>query len=116
MLILGLLITLLAIVGAMLILIILIQKGKGSMGLGALGGGAQMLFGGSGGQDLFQKTTWVLGAIFMAGSLILSIMWTRTATSGYATRPIQTQQPIQQQSMPTAPAPMPVAPESETGS
>ena len=47
------------------------------MGLSGLGGGAQTLFGGSGGQDLFQKITWVLGAIFMAGSLGLSIMKSR---------------------------------------
>lgn len=46
------------------------------MGLGNLGGGAQLLFGGSGGQDLFQKITWVLGALFMGGSLALSMMKT----------------------------------------
>lgn len=44
------------------------------MGLGGLGGGTQMLFGGSGGQDLFQKITWVLGAIFISGALMLSLM------------------------------------------
>jgi preprotein translocase subunit SecG len=59
-----------------LILIILIQKGKSSMGLGGLGGGTQMLFGGSGGQDLFQKITWILTAIFLVGSLVLSLMKT----------------------------------------
>ncbi len=58
----------------LLILIILIQQGKGNMGLGNLGGGAQMLFGGSGGQDIFQKITWVLATIFMAGSLLLALM------------------------------------------
>jgi len=58
----------------LLILIVLMQKGKGSMGLGGFGGGAQMLFGGSGGQDMFQKATWVLGAIFMFGALMLSLM------------------------------------------
>jgi preprotein translocase subunit SecG len=58
----------------LLILIVLMQKGKGSMGLGQMGGGAQMLFGGSGGQDIFQKTTWVLGIIFMTGALMLSLM------------------------------------------
>jgi protein translocase SecG subunit len=47
------------------------------MGLGNLGGGTQLLFGGSGGQDLFQKMTWILGAIFMFGSLGLAIMKTR---------------------------------------
>jgi len=56
---------------------ILIQKGKSSMGLGGLGGGSQMLFGGSGGQDIFQKITWILTAIFLFGSLVLSIMKTR---------------------------------------
>jgi len=55
-------------------LLIMVQKGKSSMGLGSLGGGAQMLFGGSGGQDIFQKITWVLGALFMASSLILALM------------------------------------------
>lgn len=59
-----------------LVLIILIQKGKSSMGLGNLGGSTQMLFGGSGGQDIFQKITWVLTAIFLGGSLILAIMKT----------------------------------------
>ena len=60
--------------------IIFLQKGKGSMGLGSLGGGSQMLFGGSGGQDLFQKTTWVLVALFISGSLFLSIMKSRNST------------------------------------
>lgn len=44
------------------------------MGLGSLGGSSQMLFGGSGGQDLFQKITWFLVAIFMSGSLMLTLM------------------------------------------
>jgi len=93
---LGILITLLAIDAILLLLIILIQKGKGGMGLGSLGGGTQMLFGGSGGQDLFQKITWILGAIFMVGSLTLSILWTKSAGQSYQGRPIPTQQmPLQ---------------------
>ncbi len=44
------------------------------MGLGSLGGGTQLLFGGSGGQDLFQKTTWVMAALFMGGSLGLAML------------------------------------------
>ena len=58
----------------LLVLLILIQKGKGSMGLGAMGGSNQMLFGGSGGQDIFQKITWMLTTIFLVGSLVLSLM------------------------------------------
>lgn len=70
----GLLVTLYVFACVFLVLIVLIQKGKGSTGLGGLGGGTQMLFGGSGGQDIFQKITWILGAIFMFGSLILALM------------------------------------------
>jgi len=52
------------------------QKGKSGLGLGGLGGGAQMLFGGGGGQDIFQKITWVLGSIFMVGAMMLALMRT----------------------------------------
>lgn len=58
----------------MLALIILIQKGKSSMGLGNLGGTSQILFGGSGGQDILQKATWFLGTIFIFGSLGLAVI------------------------------------------
>lgn len=70
----GLLLTAFVILCFILILVILVQKSRSSMGLGGLGGSAQMLFGGSGGQDLFQKVTWVMVALFMAGSLVLAIM------------------------------------------
>jgi preprotein translocase subunit SecG len=70
----GLLLTLFLIVCFFLVLIILIQKGKGSTGLGSLGGGTQMLFGGGGGQDIFQKITWGLCAFFLFGSMILALM------------------------------------------
>jgi preprotein translocase subunit SecG len=72
----GLLITVYLIICFFLAILILIQKGKSNMGIGAFGGSSQMLFGGSGGQDIFQKTTWVLGALFMAGSMCLAIMKT----------------------------------------
>jgi preprotein translocase subunit SecG len=63
-----LLVALLVFVCLLLLIVILIQQGKGSIGFGNFGG-AQMLFGGSGGQDIFQKITWTLGSIFMIGSL-----------------------------------------------
>ncbi len=59
-----------------LILFILIQQGKGDMGLGSLGGG-QALFGGSGGQDFFEKATWIMGALFIFGALGLTILKTK---------------------------------------
>ena len=70
----GFLLTLYLINCLLLVIIILMQKGKSSLGFGAIGGGAQMLFGGGGGQDIFQKITWVLGSIFIVGAMFLSLM------------------------------------------
>lgn len=84
----------------LLILIILVQKGKSSMGLGGMGGGSQMLFGGSGGQDLFQKITWTLGALFMGGSLLLAIL-KKPTKARYLTA---LEQQAQAQEVPTSPA------------
>ena len=61
-----------------LVLFILIQQGKGDMGLGSLGRGGQMLFGGSGGQNFFEKATWIMGAIFLGGALVLTIWKTKS--------------------------------------
>ncbi len=92
----GFLSTLFVVNALFLILIIMIQKGKSSMGMGALGGHSQMLFGGSGGQDLLQKTTWVMAFIFMSGSLILAIMRTQYYQTPTYRIPAQTtQQPTQ---------------------
>ncbi len=100
-----LLVTLYAFTCLFLILIILVQKGKGSMGIGGLGGGTQMLFGGGGGQDIFQKVTWFLGAIFMFGSLILAFMKVYQAqTFRYVTPKAP------QMQLPTAPTPGPQMP------
>jgi protein translocase SecG subunit len=62
------------IIGAALLLIIAIQKSKGSLGSSRMSGGTALLFGGSGGQDVFQKTTWVLGALFMGITLWLALI------------------------------------------
>jgi preprotein translocase subunit SecG len=70
----GFLISLYVFISLLLIVIIMIQKGKSSMGLGGLGGGSQMLFGGSGGQDLFQKMTWAFIGIFIGLSILLFFM------------------------------------------
>lgn len=53
---------------------VLMQPSKGDIGSAFLGNQSQMLFGGSGGLPFFQKATWVLGAIFMAGALWLTVM------------------------------------------
>ncbi len=73
------------------------------MGLGSLGGSSQMLFGGSGGQDLFQKITWFLVAIFMSGSLVLTLMKSSSShMMQYGYKPAATQPliPVQHHTAP----------------
>lgn len=70
----GLLVSLYVFSALLLILLVMIQRSKGSTGIGALGGHTQMIFGASGGQDIFQKLTWFLGAVVMVGSLLLSLL------------------------------------------
>lgn len=82
------------------------------MGIGNLGGGVQMLFGGSGGQDIFQKITWALGFAFMASSLGLALMKTSSFhQSKYLQGPRSalTMPQAPQQAPTPAPAPTPAA-------
>ena len=65
----------------LIILLVLIQRGKGSMGIGNMGGGNQMLFGSSSGQDIFQKVTWILCGLLLLGSLALSTLKTKYGKS-----------------------------------
>jgi len=98
----GLVVSLFVFVCIILILVIMVQQGKGGgIGFGGMGGGSQMLFGGSGGQDLFQKITWVLGTIFIFGSLGLTT-WKAydSKTSLYLRRPAY-QYPTRHASEPT---------------
>jgi protein translocase SecG subunit len=78
----GLLMTIFIILSIFLVLFILIQPGKGDMGLGSMGGGgSQMLFGGAGGQGFFEKTTWTIAAIFVLGCLGLTMLRTHETES-----------------------------------
>lgn len=63
-----------ALMCALMVLLILVQKGKSSLGIGSLSGNNQMIFGGGGGQNIFQKATWVMGAILIFGSLGLATL------------------------------------------
>lgn len=75
-----LLLVLFVIVSALLGIFVLIQQGKGDMGMGSLTSSAQLLFGGAGGQSFLEKITWVLGALFILGALGLSTLKSRELT------------------------------------
>lgn len=61
----------------LIVFLVLWQRGKGSMGLGNMGGSNQMMFGSSGGQDILQTTTWILCGLLLVGSLALSTLKSR---------------------------------------
>lgn len=116
-----LLYTLFVILSFLIIFIVLLQKSKGSLGLsGALGGHAQAMFGGSGGQDVFQRTTWIFIACFMGGSLVLAILKNRSVNlsryfSGDVAQLITPQQMAPGVDQTQAQAPVPTQPEAASG-
>lgn len=58
-----------------LVLVVLLQSGKGGgLAGGAFGGTAQTVFGGRGATDFLTRATMVLGAAFFATSLVLALM------------------------------------------
>ncbi|MGJ4746658.1 preprotein translocase subunit SecG [Leptospira sp. SA-E8] len=80
----GTILVLFVFVSLFLILLVMIQTGKGGMG-GVLGGGASQSVFGSSTADVLTKATRVAGLLFLALSLILSFLFAKT--SGYNTTP-----------------------------
>lgn len=98
----GLILALLILDGLILMVAVLLQAGKGG-GLAAMGGGvgAETLLGGRQAANLLTKTTWVTGGIFLALSLILSIM-----STGASRTPESILRQEFQQTAPVAPQPI----------
>jgi len=95
------------IISVLLILVVLLQTGKGSEVGAILGGGAgQTLFGSTGGKTFFTKVTTVLAVAFMLSSLYL-------ATHGWNKQSPLQKEMQKQTSIPLSEMP---APESSTPS
>lgn len=69
-----------------IVLLVLMQRGKGNMGMGNMGGGNQAIFGSSGGQDIFQKITWVCLTLLLGGSLALAVLRGKENSRSYSAR------------------------------
>jgi preprotein translocase subunit SecG len=67
-------------VSAVLVIVILLQAGKGSGLGGAFGGSSQAVFGGRGAQTFLGKVTSASAAVFMLTSLSLSYLSTRSGS------------------------------------
>jgi preprotein translocase subunit SecG len=86
-----------------LILIVLVQGGKGAELGAAFGGSSQTLFGARGAATVFGKLTTIAAVVFMLTSLTLAIMAARGASSVVSKVPMATQR---QKSMPRVPGPV----------
>ncbi len=97
-----------------LILIVLLQAGKGAEMGAAFGGASQTVFGSSGAVGFLTKLTTIAAIVFMVTSLILAFGSTRRMGRVVGERPVQSapaapsQAPVQPQpSQPQSPQPEP---------
>ena len=92
-----------ALLALLIVIAVLIQEGKGDMGLGSAS--RQILFGGSGGQNILEKITWVIGFLFMAIALGLTIAKTRdhhsSVVASYAEASLDENPLVSNDTMPT---------------
>jgi len=88
-----------------LILIVLLQKGKGASMGAAFGGSSQTVFGSTGAAPFLSKLTAGAAVVFMFTSLTLALLMGRGATSSVMKGVAGTQVPAAQQTQgPAAPA------------
>ena len=77
-----------------LILVILLQKGKGADMGAAFGGSSQTVFGSTGAMPFLQKLTTIIAVIFMFTSLGLSLLKSNSLSSSVMEKVKQTPAPV----------------------
>jgi len=88
-----------------LILIVLLQKGKGASMGAAFGGSSQAVFGSTGAMPFLNKVTTIIAIVFMLTSLGLTIMSGRARTHSIMEGVNKTQAPAAQTSQKAPAAP-----------
>jgi preprotein translocase subunit SecG len=100
-----------ALIAAGLILIVLLQSGKGAdIGAAFGGGSSQTVFGGRGAATFLSKATTVLAILFMVMSIALTLL----ASQRGGTTVVPADRPTPASSAPAAPAPSAPAPQAPT--
>ena len=89
----------------LLILVVLIQQGKGAEISASLGGSSQTVFGSAGGATFFTRFTATMAGIFMVTSVLLTILGGQSRKSIF-----EGTAPAAPASAPAAPATAPAAP------
>ena len=102
----------------LLVVIVLLQAGKGA-DMGAIfGGGSQTLFGSGGAGNFLTRATWVTAVVLLCTLLFLTYGQSRTATSNLLQRlpapAAAPSAPAPEAAAPEAPAPAAPAPEAGT--
>lgn len=104
-----------------LVVVILLQAGKGSGLAGAIGGGmaGQSVFGGRGASDFLTKATAYLAALYMALALFIGMVYKNSAEDAQQSliqKESETQQSIPASTLPVAPIENidPTTPQQET--
>ena len=87
-----------------LILIVLLQKGKGASMGAAFGGTSQTIFGSTGAAPFLSKLTAAAAIVFMFTSLVLALMFGKGASSVMKGMSGPVQGTSQTESVPSAPA------------
>ena len=87
-----------------LILIVLLQRGKGADMGAAFGGSSQTVFGSAGASSFLSKLTATAAVIFMVTSLFLAFLFGKGATSSIMQDVSSAQAPVTQQTQSQAPA------------
>jgi preprotein translocase subunit SecG len=85
-----------------LVLIVLLQAGKGAELGAAFGGASQTIFGSAGAMGFLSKLTTVAAVIFMITSLLLAFASSRQASSLMKERPAQSA-PVESEKVPIQP-------------
>lgn len=92
-----------------LILIVLLQAGKGAEMGAAFGGASQTIFGSAGAMGFLSKLTTIAAVVFMITSLLLTFSSTRKASTVMKERPAPTAPaaPLELPAQPQVPVPEP---------
>jgi len=89
-----------------LVMIVLLQAGKGAEMGAAFGGSSQTLFGSAGAMGFLTKLTTIAAVVFMITSLLLALSSTRKASS------VIREEPAQSAPAPVAPGSVPAQPQA----
>ena len=88
----------------LLVMLVLLQSGKGAEISASLGGSSNTIFGSSGGANFFTRTTQVLAALFMITSMGLTLSGSAGRKSVFDGAPVPVSAPADATKAPTPPS------------